>query len=249
VPRLEFAERGVPHGEPGHNVVHDARCLSICKACGYGLLESYSHDCWSHDDPWDMWWWWLVDPASVAVITRWAASNPTYAQEDPTKGLSAGHAHRPGARELAVPVTASLEAGKLVLSRTEETVEMRPLPVHPYTPPREVTYYVAGERPLKKLITASGGLMVLKMNWQDGTFEHGLEYLHNIMHSHETEQVSEDEFIDRVEAHRATLSHPAGALQALYLLSRVTPASALLHELRRQTYALFQDAHPDPSFP
>jgi hypothetical protein len=260
VPRFLFSLEGLPHGAPGHNVTYAADCLSVCSSCGHGLLEHYSHDCWSYDDPWDMWWWLVVDPASIAVISRWSAACPTpmqpgcrcpaHTQANPLQGLSWTQVYRDGARELAGRARAHLDGSKLSMSNVgEDIVEMSPLPAHPPTPPREVTYYLASALPLKRLVTASGGLMVLKMSWKTGTFEHGLEYLHNIQRSHETEQVTEEEFIARVETHRATLTHTDGALQSLYTLSRHTTDPQLLRELQRRTYTLFQQAHPDPSFP
>jgi hypothetical protein len=61
-------EQGVPHGEKGHNVMHGYACVSLCRACGHGQVETHSHDCWSHDEPWDMYWWFVLEPAEVARL-------------------------------------------------------------------------------------------------------------------------------------------------------------------------------------
>ncbi len=59
--------RGVPHDNPGHNVIYDYSGLVVCGACGHGQLETYSHDCWSLDvdEEWEMYWWYALNPDDV----------------------------------------------------------------------------------------------------------------------------------------------------------------------------------------
>ncbi|MEW2352275.1 hypothetical protein [Spirillospora sp. NPDC029432] len=79
----KLAARGVPHGHAGHDVVHDYTVLSRCGACGGGVVEHHSHDCWDPGDhsSWSMYWWWRVDPADMDAVLELAAACP--APSDP----------------------------------------------------------------------------------------------------------------------------------------------------------------------
>ena len=73
--------RGVPHGKPEHHVVYDYDEILGCDKCGCGQVERYSHDCWSNDDPWDMYWWYAfpkegVDELKVLVKDCPSPANP-----------------------------------------------------------------------------------------------------------------------------------------------------------------------------
>ncbi|MBN2006508.1 MAG: hypothetical protein JXA21_24365 [Anaerolineae bacterium] len=67
---MELDEHGIPHGEPGHNVAYSYAVISVCGACGHGVLEKYSHDCWDYDEDWDMYWWYALAPGDVAELRR-----------------------------------------------------------------------------------------------------------------------------------------------------------------------------------
>jgi len=124
---------------------------------------------------------------------------------------------------------------------------------------KQVEYYVVGARPVKFVPTADGGMTVLKMNWKSGVFEYGMEYLARASSSDpEVDHVSEDEFIQHVESLRSRAVHGEGAIFALYQTMNAiedaakaqsrpltAEARALLAELRRQTYSMFQAAFPD----
>lgn len=69
--------QGVPHGEPGHNVSYDRALVSICATCGCGQLEKYSHDCWSIDEDWDMYWWYALPSADTSRLRQWLRACPT----------------------------------------------------------------------------------------------------------------------------------------------------------------------------
>ncbi len=60
--------RGIAHGDPGHDVVHDYSGIIVCDTCGHGQLEEFSHDCWSPDEDWDMYWWYALDPDDVKQL-------------------------------------------------------------------------------------------------------------------------------------------------------------------------------------
>jgi hypothetical protein len=67
-PVAAFGGRGVPHGSPGHNFVHDYHGISQCSECGNGQLEMHSHDCWSHEERRDMYCWYAIAPDEVQAI-------------------------------------------------------------------------------------------------------------------------------------------------------------------------------------
>src|SRR5262245_52597511 len=74
-PVLAIEERGTPHGEAGHHYAFSERTLSRC-AAGHGQLESYSHDCWSHDEDRDLYWWFLLSETATAELLALARSCP-----------------------------------------------------------------------------------------------------------------------------------------------------------------------------
>lgn len=67
-PLLALGEKGIAPEKPGHNVVYSYVALSMCGDCGHGQLERYSHDCWSHDDDWDMYWWFVLGPDELTKL-------------------------------------------------------------------------------------------------------------------------------------------------------------------------------------
>jgi hypothetical protein len=68
--------RGVPHSDPGHNVVYDYTGVIVCGACGHAQLEKFSHDCWSMDEDWDMYWWYVLNPDDVKRFRQMLDSCP-----------------------------------------------------------------------------------------------------------------------------------------------------------------------------
>jgi hypothetical protein len=64
---LAIERSGKPHGAAKHDAAYAKRTLSRC-AAGHGQLEAYSHDCWSHDEDWDLYWWFLLSPAETAEL-------------------------------------------------------------------------------------------------------------------------------------------------------------------------------------
>src|SRR5689334_1273803 len=74
-PLLVIDDRGIPHGNDGHSYQRTQRTLSRCTA-GHGQLESYSHDCWSHDEDWDLTWWFLLSTADTTELAELARACP-----------------------------------------------------------------------------------------------------------------------------------------------------------------------------
>ncbi|MFJ6573845.1 hypothetical protein ACIQNU_41275 [Streptomyces sp. NPDC091292] len=75
---LALNRRGTPPGTPGHDVVFDYTDVLRCSACGGGVVEHHSHDCWDPADhaSWDMYWWWRIDTAGMRLVEEWAAACP-----------------------------------------------------------------------------------------------------------------------------------------------------------------------------
>ncbi len=68
-------------------------------------------------------------------------------------------------------------------------------------------YYIVGRRPVKFVRTPKGRLKVLKMNWDTGVFEYGMEYFARALSSDfDVDHVDEDEFIQHVESPAAVSS-------------------------------------------
>jgi hypothetical protein len=61
---LALKMRGIPHDKKDHKFVYDYNSIFICNDCDRAQLESYSHDCYSYDEDWDMWWWYVLDKLS-----------------------------------------------------------------------------------------------------------------------------------------------------------------------------------------
>jgi hypothetical protein len=67
LPIMWIERNGIPHGSDGHHVQYGTTVLQICPQCRRGWLEQYSHDCWAYfgDEPWDMFWWFLLEPEDL----------------------------------------------------------------------------------------------------------------------------------------------------------------------------------------
>ena len=75
-PLLWIAETGLPHDLSGHHIIYTCRVIFACPLCCQAQLESYSHDCWSHDEDWDMYWWYLLDPNSTQQLCQLMGACP-----------------------------------------------------------------------------------------------------------------------------------------------------------------------------
>ncbi len=65
-------QEGYPHDHPAHQITHTYATLMYCNACHSAQLEYGSHDCWNHyeDEPWDMYWWYLLTAPDTQHIRR-----------------------------------------------------------------------------------------------------------------------------------------------------------------------------------
>ncbi len=123
--------------------------------------------------------------------------------------------------------------------------------------PDTTRFYFVGLRPIRFVPTPEGGMLVLKMNWETGAFEYGMEYLDRAMSGRgEVQRVSEREFMQKVEAWRARNLSGDGPVFALYALINAMEdqareegrplrddEKALVEELRAQSYRAFEERH------
>jgi hypothetical protein len=79
-PLCAVSEQGVPHGIAGHNFVCSYSTISGCQDCGHGQLEKFSHDCWSYDEDWDMYWWYGLSPTEVIHLQNRLKKCPAWQQ-------------------------------------------------------------------------------------------------------------------------------------------------------------------------
>lgn len=67
-------------------------------------------------------------------------------------------------------------------------------------------YFAVNNRPVKMIPTPEGGMDVLALNMQTGTFERAMEYLSKCLApGGDVEELSEEDFTRRVAAIRAAL--------------------------------------------
>lgn len=74
-----IAERGVPHEAIFHETIYSYRAIGRCSACGRAQLERHPHDCWGYhgDEDWEMYWWFLFDPAVTQPLLNLINHCPT----------------------------------------------------------------------------------------------------------------------------------------------------------------------------
>jgi len=61
-------EEGLPHGEPSHEIGYSYQEITACGSCKHGQLEYHSHDCWTHEEPWEQYWWYGFGPSDVKIL-------------------------------------------------------------------------------------------------------------------------------------------------------------------------------------
>jgi hypothetical protein len=129
--------------------------------------------------------------------------------------------------------------------------------------PDRPRFFRVGLRPVRFLPTPGGGLLVLAMNWATGAFEPAPEYVARVLFgTDDEEELTEQAFIDEVEAWRARNLTGEGPVFALYSMVNAMEDEAqsqgrelteeeraLVAELRRRTYSLFEQEHPPPAPP
>jgi hypothetical protein len=120
VARIE--RRGVPHGDTGHDTSFRTLDLYRCDECGRGELHRDDHDCWSHDEEWDMSWTYGLAASEMGKLEQAISSCP--ALNDPActcplhAGLRASHP-RPGPRGELISVVVRFDDGVPVVESRE----------------------------------------------------------------------------------------------------------------------------------
>ncbi|MEM8534912.1 MAG: hypothetical protein AAGF95_28995 [Chloroflexota bacterium] len=118
-------------------------------------------------------------------------------------------------------------------------------------------YYIYYSRPVKMVRTAEGRVQVLKMNWETGDFEPGIELVDELFAAREQEIFridDEEEFIQELERARGRHVQGEGPVFALYETINALVETmrnerrvftdeerALVRGLRRQTHVLFEE--------
>ena len=76
---LTLSSSGTPHGAPNHQFAQAHHCLVHCRNCHQLQLEVYSHDCYSYDEPPDLYWYYQLRNSdwSVLQIKLSKCSSPT----------------------------------------------------------------------------------------------------------------------------------------------------------------------------
>jgi hypothetical protein len=119
-------------------------------------------------------------------------------------------------------------------------------------------YFQVSAIPVKLAPGSDGSLLALALNLETGEFEPNQARLDQVHAARAgVESLTEEAFIDSVEAIRARRWTGAGPLTALYELMNgiedvandqgrqlTSDEAALLKELRRQSYALFEAEYP-----
>lgn len=118
-------------------------------------------------------------------------------------------------------------------------------------------YFIVGLRPVKFVRTETGDLIVLKLNFQTGEFEPGMEHYSRCLHDMggDVREVSEADFIQHVERVRGRYirEREEGAVFPLYDLAndmeetadkeqrQLTPwEDAFVTRLRQETHQMFE---------
>jgi hypothetical protein len=101
IEKMWINREGVPHGSPEHNVSYSTKILLGCPQCKRGWLQSYSHDCWAYheDEPWDMYWWFMLEQEDMQRLDTLLEECPT--PLDPQCSCDLHHALRNETRYLS----------------------------------------------------------------------------------------------------------------------------------------------------
>ena len=128
VGEIWIRREGVPHGVAEHNVAYTSTNLQSCPQCKRGWLQHFSHDCWHYyeDEPWDMYWWYMLESEDMQRIDTLLERCPTpldpqcscdlhCALRDATRNLYGGVKHRE-----TIPLRQKIPFASLSLVETEK---------------------------------------------------------------------------------------------------------------------------------
>ena len=73
---FELFKDGIAPDLKGHELVYCHRSIWYCKTCLWGFIESYSHDCFYPDKPWDYAAWFSLEPIDLGILDDYTRSCP-----------------------------------------------------------------------------------------------------------------------------------------------------------------------------
>jgi hypothetical protein len=65
---LSVSSSGTPHGTAKHHFAQAHHCLVFCRSCQQLQLEVYSHDCYSYDEPPNLYWFYRLRSADWSLL-------------------------------------------------------------------------------------------------------------------------------------------------------------------------------------
>ena len=73
---FEIYKNGFSHESEKHGFVYSHRSIWYCRTCLGGFIESYSHDCFQRDEPWDTMAWFALDPLDLVILEKYIRDCP-----------------------------------------------------------------------------------------------------------------------------------------------------------------------------
>jgi hypothetical protein len=68
LPYFDMHAEGIAPWFAEHRIVYSHNVIRICESCRYGQVESYSHDCFQWDEPWDFISWFVIDKYNLWIL-------------------------------------------------------------------------------------------------------------------------------------------------------------------------------------
>jgi hypothetical protein len=76
-PIIFVDERGIPPGEEGHAITYSQTIIALCRSCGSGQVEEFSHDCFDFEEVFNQYTWYVLSPADAAELRSVVEACPT----------------------------------------------------------------------------------------------------------------------------------------------------------------------------
>jgi hypothetical protein len=62
---IRVDQQGIPPGEDGHDIAYSHTVVFACAHCRGSEIEVHAHDCFDHEDVFDQYDWYLLDPSDT----------------------------------------------------------------------------------------------------------------------------------------------------------------------------------------
>jgi len=69
-------QQGVPPGKEGHNIAYSHTVIFLCTECRGSEIEIHNHDCFDHEDVFDRYEWYSLDPSETAQLLELVEARP-----------------------------------------------------------------------------------------------------------------------------------------------------------------------------